>query len=73
MIKDVSPAIVGVNMQKSSSLDDLLKANHQNLKKQVLVLVLSIKSAMVQLTSLRIIMSSMVHPKLKYSYIIPSR
>ena len=41
MIKDVSPAIVGViNMQKANGLEDFYKVNrHPNLKKQVLVQV----------------------------------
>ena len=52
MIKDVSPAIVGViNMQKSSSLDDLLKGKSSNPKKQESVQVLFIKLAMVLLIS----------------------
>lgn len=44
MIKSVSPAIVGViNMQKASSVDDLLKENHQSRLKRVSVQVLFIK------------------------------
>ena len=51
MIKDVSPAIVGViNIQKANGLEDFYKVNHHpNLKKQVLVLVSSIKSIIILL------------------------
>ena len=50
MIKDVSPAIVGViNMQKANGLEDFYKVNHHPNLKKVLVLVSSIKSIIILL------------------------
>ena len=47
MIKDVSPAIVGVINIKANGLEDFYKVNHHPNLKKLLVLVSSIKSIII--------------------------
>ena len=74
MIKDVSPAIVGViNMQKSTNLDDLLNGKTSKPEEAGIGSESSIKSVMVQHISLPIITLSMVLLRLRFSYTIPNK
>ena len=67
MIKDVSPAIVGV-------INTIYyKVNQLKHKKLVSVLVLFIKLTTILLISSLIIMLLMVHHKLKYNYIMVNK
>lgn len=74
MIKDVSPAIVGViNMQRQQVLTIYYKVNQLKHKKLVSVLVLFIKLTTILHISSLIIMLLMVHHKLKYNYIMVNK
>ena len=74
MIKDVSPAIVGViNMQKATSFDDLLQGKSTKAQEAGIGSVLFIKLTTILHISSLIIMLLMVHHKLKYNYIMVNK